>query len=258
MSQEALKDDIFGMLRLPDRSGKPKYQRCADALVDAISRGVWKPGDRLPAEDQLAELSELSLGTVQRALRDLAQQGLVVRQHGLGSFVADQPREVNDPWHCRFLGDDGKTILPVYSQATGRGPVAGAGPWTDFFARDSKIMQLDRIINVNEEFRVASRFYADRALLKRLWEMPLEKLNGTNFKSMIVSICQLPVTHITHHTKLMAFDEASCQAIGVEAGYRGLWFCAFASAGRDRPIYYQEFCAGPTDRVMQIPASTVS
>src|SRR5438874_848951 len=100
MAAESRRMEVFDGLRQPDRSGVPKYQRLANALLDGISRGVWRPGDRLPAEEELTELTPYSLGTVQRALRDLADQGLVVRQHGLGSFVAEKPRQLQDPWHC--------------------------------------------------------------------------------------------------------------------------------------------------------------
>ncbi|HVZ46895.1 MAG TPA: GntR family transcriptional regulator [Ramlibacter sp.] len=253
MNGEAVRQEIFGSLSRPDRSGRPKYQRCADALVEAIRRGVWRPGDRLPAEDELAGLTPFSLGTVQRALRDLSEQGLVVRQHGLGSFVADPPRELHDPWHCRFLADDGRTILPIYSQAVQRIMISEPGPWTDFLGADAKVMRLDRIVIVNDEFRISSRFYADRALLKKLYDMPMERLNGANFKRLIVNQCQLPITHITHHAKVKVFDDEACAQIGVESGYRGLFMFAFARAGRDRPVYYQEFFVGPTDRAMQFP-----
>lgn len=252
MTAEAVRGEIFGLLQLPDRSGRPKYQRCADALVEAISRGVWRPGDRLPAEEQLVQLTQFSLGTVQRALRDLSDQGLVVRQHGLGSFVADAPRELQDPWHCRFVADDGESILPIYSQAVQRIAVSERGPWSAFLGIDARVMRLDRVITVDDEFRIFSRFYADRNLLRRLWEMPMDKLNGANFKKVIVSQCQLPITHITHFVNIATFDDEACGQVDVPRGYRGQFMCAHARAGRHRPVYYQEFFIGPTERLMQL------
>jgi GntR family transcriptional regulator len=112
MSLESL-ELVFAPLQHPDRSGKPKYVRVADTLVDAIRQGVWRPGDRLPAEEELTQLTPYSLGTVQKALKTLVDQGLVRRQHGLGSFVAAPSRELQDPWHCRFLISDEETVLPV-------------------------------------------------------------------------------------------------------------------------------------------------
>ena len=69
-------EEFFQVLQLPDRSGRPKYQRLADTLVDAIRQGLWRPGDRLPPEEELTQLTPFSLGTVQRALRDPAVEVL--------------------------------------------------------------------------------------------------------------------------------------------------------------------------------------
>ncbi len=49
------------------------------------------PGERLPSEDQLAELCGVSRPTVRTALIALEQEGLVIRRHGLGTFVV-KPR----------------------------------------------------------------------------------------------------------------------------------------------------------------------
>ena len=41
-----------------------------------------------------------------------------MRTRGRGSFVAPLHRQMAEPWHCRFLGDDG-TVLPVYPRLLG-------------------------------------------------------------------------------------------------------------------------------------------
>lgn len=251
-------EEFLQVLQRPDRTGRPKYQRLADTLVEAMRGGVWQPGDRLPAEEELTQLTPFSLGTVQRALRDLAAQGLVIRQHGLGSFVADPPRELQDPWHCRFLDDDGETLLPIYSQAVARVTVSEPGPWSRHLGPQSQVMRLDRVIIVNDEFRIFSRFYGDRRVLARLWEMPMEELHGTNFKKVIVQQCQLPITDITHVVRTAEFDEESCARIGVEPGTSGMFMHAVACAGRERCVYYQEFYIAPNTRALQFPEASVS
>jgi GntR family transcriptional regulator len=258
MTAAARYQEVFQTLRLPDRSGRPKYRRVADAMVEGIRRGVWRPGDRLPAEEELTELTPFSLGTVQRALNDLSQQGLVVRQHGLGSFVAEAPRELQDPWHCRFLGDDEATILPIYSKAVAREMVTGPGRWTRYFGLEAEIMRLDRVISVNDEFSIFSRFYADRALLRRLWETPISKLHGMNFKKVIVRECGLPITDITHLVRTATYDDEACERVGLPPASRGLFMQAVARTGRDRCIYYQEFSMGPTRRALSFPETTLS
>ena len=59
----------------------PIYLRLANRILKEIEAGIWRPGDRLPAETKLAELEGVSLGTVQKGLNHLAEQGVLVRRH---------------------------------------------------------------------------------------------------------------------------------------------------------------------------------
>lgn len=56
-------------------------------LRDEIARGALAPGDPLPSEQSLCDQFGVSRITVRRALADLADQGLIERRHGVGSFV---------------------------------------------------------------------------------------------------------------------------------------------------------------------------
>ena len=60
-------------------------------LHDEIIRGAVDPGDALPTEQSLCEQFGVSRITVRRALADLADEGLIERRHGVGSFVLDSP-----------------------------------------------------------------------------------------------------------------------------------------------------------------------
>ncbi|KAB7754134.1 GntR family transcriptional regulator [Mycolicibacterium mucogenicum DSM 44124] len=56
-------------------------------LRDEIARGALVAGDPLPSEQSLCDQFGVSRITVRRALADLADQGLIERRHGVGSFV---------------------------------------------------------------------------------------------------------------------------------------------------------------------------
>jgi GntR family transcriptional regulator len=66
----------------------PLYRRLHRVLRDAIDKQVLAPHDVLPAERDLAEALNISRITVRKALHDLAEEGLVVRLPGSGTFVA--------------------------------------------------------------------------------------------------------------------------------------------------------------------------
>jgi DNA-binding GntR family transcriptional regulator len=246
--------DIFATLTRPDRSGAPKYMRLSTVLMQAITAGRWKAGDKLPTEEELALMTPFSLGTVQRALRTLVDQGVVVRRHGLGSFVAENDLRMEDPWHCRFLDDEGVSFLPVYSKVVSRERVKTRGAWTRHFPdAGDNLMLITRIINVNSEFDVLVRFYMDRRILPRLSEASLRSLDGLNFKTVIASELNVPITRITHDVRVIRFDAATAEAIGTRASESGLFMQAAAMMGESTCVYYQEFSIPATNRVLSIP-----
>ncbi|SEP51260.1 GntR family transcriptional regulator [Amycolatopsis saalfeldensis] len=59
----------------------------AEALLDAIRHGRYKPGDNLPSYKALASEHDVAIGTVQSAIARLREQGVVATRHGTGSVV---------------------------------------------------------------------------------------------------------------------------------------------------------------------------
>ena len=69
------------------------YQQVKEHVARLIAGGQLKPGDRIPSEQELVAEFGIARMTVNRALRELAEQGRIVRVAGVGSFVAEgKPR----------------------------------------------------------------------------------------------------------------------------------------------------------------------
>src|SRR5687767_10756266 len=60
-------------------------------LRQAITGGTFRPGSQLPTEAELCEMLGVSRTVVREALRVLEDDGLVVRRHGVGTFVRNHP-----------------------------------------------------------------------------------------------------------------------------------------------------------------------
>jgi GntR family histidine utilization transcriptional repressor len=67
----------------------PLYEQIKRAIAGKVMAGLWRPGDRIPTELDLVERCGVSRMTVNRALRELAADGMIVREQGVGSFVAE-------------------------------------------------------------------------------------------------------------------------------------------------------------------------
>jgi GntR family transcriptional regulator, transcriptional repressor for pyruvate dehydrogenase complex len=62
---------------------------------DLIERGALKPGDRLPAERDLATQIGVSRPTIRAGLRTLAAMGVVRSRHGSGTYIPEGPPALN-------------------------------------------------------------------------------------------------------------------------------------------------------------------
>ena len=67
----------------------PLYQRIKSHITDQIAAGALKPGARVPSENELLKRMGASRMTVNRALRELTESGVLYRIAGVGTFVAE-------------------------------------------------------------------------------------------------------------------------------------------------------------------------
>jgi GntR family transcriptional regulator, phosphonate transport system regulatory protein len=73
---------------LPDPSHS-FWARIAHEIADAIGRGIYAPGERLPSEHLLAERYGVNRHTIRRSLSTLGQLGLVRSTQGSGTYVEE-------------------------------------------------------------------------------------------------------------------------------------------------------------------------
>ena len=67
----------------------PLYHQLSQILREAIEQGVHQPGERLPSEPELIREYGVSRITVRQALDELETEGLIIRRHGKGTYVAE-------------------------------------------------------------------------------------------------------------------------------------------------------------------------
>ncbi|MFD1950426.1 GntR family transcriptional regulator [Sphingomonas arantia] len=68
--------------------GTPLYLQLARSLRDHISGGGIDPGSALPSERDLSEIAGLSRVTVRKGIKQLIDEGVLIRKQGSGTFVA--------------------------------------------------------------------------------------------------------------------------------------------------------------------------
>ena len=74
-------------------TGAPIYKEIAHAITRRLAQGAWKPGEAIPSESQLKAEFGVAIGTIRKAVDELAAQNMLVRQQGRGTFVATHNRD---------------------------------------------------------------------------------------------------------------------------------------------------------------------
>lgn len=77
------------MIILNTRDPKPIYEQITDNLRRLIASGGIAPGERLPSVRELATRLTINPNTIQRAYRQLEQEGYIVSLPGKGCFAAE-------------------------------------------------------------------------------------------------------------------------------------------------------------------------
>jgi GntR family transcriptional regulator len=67
------------------------YLQVIDRLKQDIEKGIYKEREKLPSEFDLAKQLGVSRATLREALRILEEENVIIRRHGVGTFVNARP-----------------------------------------------------------------------------------------------------------------------------------------------------------------------
>lgn len=90
----------------------PLHRQLRDLIMARIEAGEWSPGTYLPPETRLADSYGVAVGTLRKALLDLAAEGVVQRRQGKGTVVTTHD---SDAVLFRFFNlrrADGSSLRP--------------------------------------------------------------------------------------------------------------------------------------------------
>ncbi len=109
----------------------PRYQRIADLLREEIRNGTYKPGDRLPSHNELADHMQVSITTARNAIQVLVAENLLYTATSRGTIV--RSREVLESVLTSPIRPDRpKSNQDIFSEIA---RAAGREPATQFNAR---------------------------------------------------------------------------------------------------------------------------
>lgn len=93
------------MTSAPLTRSLPAYEQVKAFIKRQISTGAWRPGDNVPSEAALQQRFGVSRMTVNRAVKELAVEGVVSRVQGSGTVVA-QLHRISSTLEIRDIHDE--------------------------------------------------------------------------------------------------------------------------------------------------------
>jgi GntR family transcriptional regulator len=76
------------LIQINYHDSRPIYEKVKDSLRQLVLSGALAEGEKLPSVRELAMSLSINPNTIQRAYRELEQEGCIVSVPGKGSFAA--------------------------------------------------------------------------------------------------------------------------------------------------------------------------
>ena len=217
------------------------------AISNSIKIGALQPGDYLPSEKVLAEVLNVSLGTVQVALGQLQDTGLVQRRRGDGTRVSDTEPFTDNIWHFRFLSRDSNTPLRMVDSKLMMSRVSSAGYWPEIFGDQAFYFCFTRKIRMQEGTRAAAYMYIPGSLSKDLDKVDVSELEMVNIRPFLETYLNLKINRHTSRVSVVTPDKAEIIGLGLLAQQPYYEISAIAFTGAKTPVYYQRIFVSVAD-----------
>ncbi|WP_341348120.1 GntR family transcriptional regulator [Paenibacillus sp. FSL H3-0469] len=155
-----------------DSGSKPMYEMIFHTLRERITNHEYKAGERVPSEKELCSEFGVSRITSKKALKMLADEHLIVRQPGRGSFVADANSLIMKPF------DSQQTV-----RTTGKKRIIGLviTHFSDMYGTEL-IYGMEEASRENDAFLIVRRSFG----IPELEEQAIQQLLGLGVDGLII------------------------------------------------------------------------
>lgn len=208
-------------LRLIQQSpGQSRYAALAGAIRQRVVDGEWPPGLALPAETRLAAEHGVALGTLRRALEMLAEQGLIERRHGKGTFVRGGLQGAPMLRFFRFGDGDGQVpqsrILSRQSVAASAEVARRLG-----IGRGDPVLRLSRLRSLGGNPRLVEEIWLPLPLFEALLDLPLSTW-GDLLYPFFAERCGVAVSRVTDEIGISHLAASRAQTLKLPPGHPGV------------------------------------
>lgn len=217
------------------------------AVISLIRSGDLPADGRLPSETAMADMVGLSVGTVQAALGQLRDMGLIQRRRGAGTWLVDGGTISDSIWHFRFFDRrSGKPFRPVDAVIEVLQTNA-AGPWSAHLGEASDYTLIRRTLTGDGGVRIGAEMVLN-AILFAPGEIPASELKSTNIRMVLEECLGVKATQVQHRVRLTALESRKALLFRLPRVESFLHLEARTTLSDGRPLYHQDIYA-PSDEL---------
>lgn len=217
-----------------------KHRLLAETILELLQEGSLQAGDPLPTEAALAQALPFSLGTIQKALRNLSELGVVNRKSRTGTVIAEKTEEIFDLWQFRFVNDATDTLLPVYSKVMGMEKIQTKGRWSDFLGAEDSYVRITREIDVDHRFKLLNYFYLSDRQFGSILNFAEADFEGVHLHAVIRQKFGIGTVRTNNRVACAAFPDPVSLRLDLPSAARGIICDILGFAASDRPLFFQQ------------------
>ncbi len=215
---------------------RPLYRQVRDVLVKRIIDNVWKPGELLPSEFEIAGDLGVSQGTIRKALDELEAEKFVVRRQGKGTYVArhDEARILFQ--FFKLVPDSGKSEFPesqILEVAAGTADAAAAAALG--LPVGARVVAVERLRSLAGRVSIVERITLPRALFPGIEKRDLPN----NLYELYRSDFSVTVVRASEKLKAVAASRREAKHLGLKVGAPLLAIDRTAFALDGRPVEWR-------------------
>ncbi len=219
--------------------GRTKRTAVRLAVVAAIHTGELQPGDTLPSERRLTEILGVSLGTVQAALRQLQEMGIIVRRRGDGSRIGSIEPLTNSVWHFRFASKADGTPLRIKEEELRIDTVAEGGDWSEFVGECPTYFRIRRRLIMQDGTHAGAEMFIKTTAAPGLEDIDPSELGMANVRPYLEETFGIVTVGATHLVRTVSLDSETAESFALEAGANFFEIHAKAFGPNRVPVYFQ-------------------
>ena len=204
-----------------------KYQRLARVFAACVRSGDYASGDHLPPETEICAALPVGLSTVQKALAQLVEEGMVIRRRKLGTFIADGSDQVPEVHVYRFRDDATGDLLMPFTRVLHMQNVRTEEHGSLLTELDAEqVMRIDRLVWVNGSQPAYNSFFMRCEHAVDLPDSPAVQ-HGASYHRLLWERFGVRIASVRHSVCAGLLSLQACTKLDLAAPHVGMFWDAF-------------------------------